>query len=74
MEIPRLGVELEPQLPAYTTATAMQNPSHICHLHNGSQQHQILNPLGEAREQTHNLMDASQICFHWAMMGTPSCF
>ena len=23
MEVPRLGVEMEPQLPAYTTATAM---------------------------------------------------
>ena len=26
MEVPRLGVELELQLPAYTTATAMQDP------------------------------------------------
>ena len=26
MEVPRLGAELELRLPAYTTATAMQNP------------------------------------------------
>ena len=32
MEVPGLGVELELQLPAYATATAMLNPSHICDL------------------------------------------
>ena len=26
MEVPRLGVKLELQLPVYTTATAMQDP------------------------------------------------
>ena len=45
MEVPRLGVELQLQLPAYTTATAAQDPSHICDLHHSSGQHQILNPL-----------------------------
>ena len=30
MEVPRLGVKLELQLPAYTTATAMWDVSHIC--------------------------------------------
>ena len=29
MEVPRLGVEAELQLPAYTTATATPDPSHI---------------------------------------------
>ena len=33
MEVPRLGVESELQLPAYTTATATLDPSHICDLH-----------------------------------------
>ena len=33
MEVPRLGVELELQVLAYTTATAMGDPSHICDLH-----------------------------------------
>ena len=32
MEVPRLGVELELQLPAYTTATATQDLSCICNL------------------------------------------
>ena len=36
------------------------------------QQHQILNPVRKARGQTCVLMDASQIHFCWAMMGTPS--
>ena len=33
MEVPRLGVELELQLPAYTIAAAMQDPNHICNLY-----------------------------------------
>ena len=61
MEVPRLGVELELQLPAYTTDTAMQDPSCVCDLHYSSQQHQIPNPLSEARDQTHIPMDTSRI-------------
>ena len=57
MEVPRLGVESELQLPAYATATATQDPSHICNLYHSSQQHQILNPLSEARYRTHILVD-----------------
>ena len=49
MEVPRLGVYPEPPLPADTTATAMQDLSHICDLHHSSRQRQILNPLSEAR-------------------------
>ena len=49
-EVPRLGVELELQLLAYTTVIAMQDPSLICNLHHSSQQHQILNPLSKARD------------------------
>ena len=30
MEVPRLGVKLESQLPAYATAPATQDPSHVC--------------------------------------------
>ena len=45
MEVPRLGTELELQLPACTTATAMSDPSLICDLHHSSWQCQILNPL-----------------------------
>ena len=32
MEVSRLGVQLELQLPAYTAATATLDPSQICHL------------------------------------------
>ena len=38
MEVPRLGVKLELQLAAYTTAIAMQDPSLVCDLHHSSQQ------------------------------------
>ena len=55
MEAPRLEVESELQLLAYATAT--RNPSCICNLHHSSQQHQTLNPLSEARDQIHILMD-----------------
>ena len=72
MEVPRLGVQLELQLLVYTTATAMQVPSRICDLHHSSGQHWILNPLGEARDQTHVLMDPSGACGspHGSTMGT----
>ena len=33
MEVPRLGVESELQMPAYTVGTAKQDPSHVCDLH-----------------------------------------
>ena len=62
MEVPRLGVELELQLLAYATATATLDPSHVCDLHHSSQQPWILNPLSKARDQTHILMDPSQVC------------
>ena len=37
MEVPRLGVKVELQLLAYATATATEDPSHICGLHHSSQ-------------------------------------
>ena len=70
MEVLRLGVKLELQLPAYTTATAMWDPSLVCDLHHSSQQCQILNPLSDARDRIHNLMVPRQICFCCSMMGT----
>ena len=71
MEVPRLGVKLELQQPAYTTATATPDPSHICDVHQSSGEHQILNPLSEARDRTRNLMVSSRIHFRCARMGTP---
>ena len=71
MEVPGLGVESDLQLPAYATAIAMPDPSHACDLHHSSRQHRIPNPLSEARDQTCILIDTIQICFCWAMTGTP---
>ena len=65
MEIPRLVVQLELLL-AYATPTETQDP--------GSWQHQLLNPLSEARDQTHNIMVPSQIHFHCTMTGTPGVY
>ena len=56
MEVPRLGVEMELQLLAYATVTAMQDLSHVCDLYHSSWQCQILNLLTESRAQTCNLM------------------
>ena len=55
MEVPRLRVQLELHLAAYTTATAMQDPSHFYNLYHNS--YQILNPPSEARDWTWILMD-----------------
>ena len=57
MEVPRLGVKSELQLPAYTTAKVTLDLSHVCNLHHIKGKDQILNPLSEARDQTRILMD-----------------
>ena len=51
----RPGVELELQLPVYTTAT--WDPSCVCDLYHSSHQCWILNPLSEARDRIHVLTD-----------------
>ena len=61
MKAPRLGVELELQPPAYTTATATWEPSHVFNLHYSSWQLWILNPLSEARDWTCIFMDANRV-------------
>ena len=68
-EVPRVGIESELWPLAYTTATAtaMPDPSRVCHLHHSSWQCWILNPFSEARDQTHILTDTSQVRFCWAM-------
>ena len=50
MEVPRLGVRLELQLPVYTHSHNNADLSCICNLHHSSWQYQILNPLSEARD------------------------
>ena len=71
MEVPRLEVESEPQLPAYPTATAKWDPSHIFHLHHSSCQCQINNPLSRSRDWTRNLMVCSWVHYCWATTKAP---
>jgi len=72
MEVPRLGVPSELQLPVYTTATAIKDPSHISNLHHNSWQCQIFNPLSEARDQTYIFTDTGLIRFHCTITETPT--
>ena len=61
MEVPSLNIESELHLPAYATAIAMRDPSHVCDLCYSLWQQYILNPLNEARDQTHILMDSNWV-------------
>ena len=56
MEAPWLGIELELQLQAYSTATATWDQSRVCAV-----ACQILNPLSEARDQRSILQDTSPV-------------
>ena len=71
MEFPRLGIQLELQLPAHTTAMAMPDPSRVCHLYHRSWQCWIHNPLSKARDRNLILTDTSRICFHCITKRTP---
>ena len=72
MEVPKLGFKFELQLPAYATATATPDPSHVYDLHLSSWQHQILDPLSEVEDRTHIRMDTNQIRFQCATIRTPT--
>ena len=61
MEVPRLGVKLELQLLACTTATATRDPSCTCDLHHSSQQCQMPKPLSRSSGQTHILTDTNWV-------------
>ena len=61
MEVPRLGIKSELQLPTDTTATANPDPSCICDLHYSSQQHGSLTHWGGPGIETHILMDTSWV-------------
>ena len=74
IEIPRLGVKSELQLPAYTTTSTTPDLSHVCDLHHSSCQCRILHPLSEARNQAWNLRVPSQIHFCCSTIWTPSFF
>ena len=59
--VPRLVVESELQLPASTTATAIQDPSCTCDLPHSLWQGRILNPLSKARDRTPILLDTNRV-------------
>ena len=61
IEVPRLEVKLELQLPTYTTATPTPDRSLVCNLNPSSRQCQILNLLSEVRDGNHILMDTSRV-------------
>ena len=71
MEVPRLGIQLELQLLACTTATAIPDPSCVCDLRHSSRQCRTFSPLSKARDRTYNLMVPSGIRWRCATMGTP---
>ena len=72
MEVPRLGVQSELQLPAYTTATATQDLSHICDLPHSSRQCRILNPLSEPGIELPSSRILLGFLTQWATVGTPA--
>ena len=61
MEVPRLGVKSELQLPSYITATAIPDPSRVFDLLHSSWQCRALSPPSQAGYQTHILMDLSWV-------------
>ena len=74
-EVPRLRVQSELQLPAYTTARAMPDLSHACDLHCGLWQCWALNPLSKVRDRICILMDTSWVLNllsqKWELPGGP---
>ena len=71
MDIPRLGGKSELRSLAYTTATAMSDPSHVCDPHHNSWQGQIFDLLSKATDPTRNLMVPRGIHFRCTTMGNP---
>ena len=71
MEVPRLRVELQLQLLAYTTATATWDLSCVYDIHHTSGQCWIPDPWSKARDRSCVFTDTSWICFCCTTMGTP---
>ena len=74
MEIPRLGIQSELQLPAYTTVTATWDLSCVCSLHCSLWQHRILNPVSEPGMEPSSSWILVRFVTHWATKGTPSVY
>ena len=64
MEVPRLAV-------AAGLHHRHSSSGSELHLRPTPQQRRIPNPLSEARDQTHILVDTSWVHYHGAKMGTP---
>ena len=58
IEVPRLGVKWDPQLPACATATAAPNRSCLSDLRCSLRQRGTFNPPSEAKGQTCVLIDS----------------
>ena len=71
MEVSRLGVKLEPQLLAYTIATATPDLRHTCDLHHSSWQDWILNPLSESRDEPASSWTLVGFLICWGTTATP---
>ena len=73
MEVPRLGVELGLQLPAYTTATAtaMWDLSCVCNPHHSSQQRRSLTQWTRLGIEPETSWFLVKFVNHWATTGTP---
>ena len=72
MKVPRIRVESEMQLLAYTTAIAMQDLSHVCHLHHSSRHARPLTfwVRPGIRPSSSWILVSFVTC--WATTGTPS--
>ena len=56
-EVPRLEVKIRAAAASLHHSYSHTDPSHVCDLHHSSQQHWVFNPLSEARDRTHILVD-----------------
>ena len=71
MEVPRLGVESEQQLLAYTTATATPDPSWVCNLYHTHGNTKSLTHWARPGIEPPSLWILVRFITHWATTGTP---
>ena len=72
MEFPRLGVKLELQPLAYTTATATPDPNCVCDLHHSSRQYRILTYWVRPGIEPLSSWILVRFFKYWAITGTPT--